>query len=89
MPITDANPLSRGDGTGGDLISVTPNDSTDLATAGRAIRCRPDGTAGTLRFRNAAGTQRDTAIAVGELLLVGVSRIHATGTTATGLEILV
>ena len=89
MPITDANPLSRGDGTGGDLIPVTPNDSTDLATAGRAIRCRPDGTAGTLRFRNAAGTQRDTAIAVGELLLVGVSRIHATGTTAAGLEILV
>ena len=89
MPITDANPLSRGDGTGGDLIPVTPNDSTDLATAGRAIRCRPDGTAGTLRFRNAAGTQRDTAIAVGELLLVGVSRIHATGTTATGLEFLV
>ena len=89
MPITDANPLSRGDGAGRDLIPVTPNDSTDLATAGRAIRCRPDGTAGTLRFRNAAGTQRDTAIAVGELLLVGVSRIHATGTTATGLEILV
>lgn len=89
MPLTDANPLSRGEGTGGDLIPVTPNDSVDLATAGRAIRCRPDGTAGTLRFRNAAGVQRDTAIAVGEMLLVGVSRIHATGTTATGLEIII
>lgn len=84
----DISPLSRGNGVGNDLIPVTPSDTVDFAVAGRAIRCKGNGTAGTLRFRNDAGVQRDTYISAGETLLVGVSRIHATGTTATGLEIL-
>lgn len=85
----DISPLSRGEGIGSDLIPVTPSDSVDLAVAGRAIRCKPNGAAGTLRFNNDAGVQRNTYIAVGEVLLVGVSRIHATGTTATGLEVFI
>lgn len=83
------NPFNRGMNVGTDLVPVTPNDSTDLAEYGRAIRCRPDGAAGTVRFVNSAGTLRNTAIAAGETLLVGVTRIHATGTTATLLEVLI
>lgn len=71
-----------------DLIPVVPSDTVNLPQTGRAIRCRPDGTAGTVRFISEAGNLRNTAIAVGETLPVGAVRIHATGTTATGLEIL-
>lgn len=69
-----------------DLIPIVPNDSTDLAVTARAIRCRPDGAAGTLRFTAWTGEVRNTAIAAGELLPVPASRVHSSGTTATGLE---
>ena len=81
------NPLSRGDGIGLDLVPVTPSDTVDLASPGRAIRCRPDGAAGTLRFRAYDGTLRNTYIDAGETLLVAVTRIHSAGTTATNLEV--
>lgn len=70
-----------------DLVPVTPSDSTDLVVTGRAIRCQPAGTAGTLRFTAWNGQIRNTSIAAGELLVVAVVRVHATGTTATGLEV--
>lgn len=70
--------------TGIDLVPVTPSDGTDLAQNGRAIRAN---TAGTLRFVSYAGVLRNTNIAAGETLMVAVRRIHATGTTATGLEV--
>ncbi|MFN3833395.1 MAG: hypothetical protein ACK4SQ_14310 [Allorhizobium sp.] len=83
------NPLNRGDSVGLDLVPVTPSDTVDLASAGRAIRCRPDGAAGTLRFRAYDGTVRNTYISAGETILVACTRIHATGTTATNLEVYV
>lgn len=83
------NPFTRGINVATDLVPVTPNDNADLAESGRAIRCRPDGAAGTVRFNNNAGVTRNTAIAAGETILVGVTRIHATGTTATNLEVLI
>ena len=87
--MADANPHARGIGVGLDLIPVTPNDSADLPAAGRAIRCRPDGAAGTVRFMPVGGeTLRNTAIAAGETINVAVQRVHATGTTATNLEVL-
>lgn len=69
-----------------DLMPITPNDDTDLAVAARAIRCKPNGGAGTLRFTSHTGTVRNTYIDVGETLMVIATRVHASGTTATGLE---
>lgn len=83
------NPFNRGLNVAYDLVPVTPNDDTDLAEPGRAIRCRPDGAAGTLRFRTNQGTVRNTYIDAGETILVAVTRVHAAGTTATNLEVLV
>ncbi len=70
-----------------DLVPVTPNDGADLAFVARAIRCKPTGAAGTLRFTAYSGQVRNTDIAVGEVLLVFAKRIHQSGTTATGLEV--
>jgi len=83
------NPFNRGMNVAADLAPVTPNDSTDLPEYGRGIRVRPDGAAGTVHFRNNAGVERTTAMAAGETILVGVTRIYATGTTATGIEVLI
>ena len=86
------NPASRDSiaylTAGMDLVPVTPNDSTDLATAARSIRCKPNtGVAGNVAFVALNGQSRTTEIAVGETLAVGAKRILSTGTTATGLEI--
>lgn len=83
------NPFNRGVNVASDLVPATPNDTTDLAEPGRAIRCRPDGAAGTLRFSTNTNVVRNTYIDAGETILVAVTRVHATGTTATNLEILV
>ncbi|MEL8055701.1 MAG: hypothetical protein AAGK66_06085 [Pseudomonadota bacterium] len=69
-----------------DLVPITPNDGLDLLRPARAIRCRPDGTAGTLSIVTAEGNQRDTYINAGEALAVQVRRVRATGTSASGLE---
>ena len=66
-----------------DLIPVTPNDSADLATYARALRI---GAGGTLRITTAAGNVRNTNVIANEVLQVSVRRVHATGTTATGIE---
>lgn len=70
-----------------DIVPIAPDDGNDLATHARAIRC--SGTAGTLRITTFEGVVRDTNIALGERLSVVVTRVHATGTTATGLEALI
>lgn len=83
------NPFNRGLNVASDLVPVTPNDTTPLTEACRAIRCRPDGVAGTLRFRTNEGAVRNTYIDAGETILVAATHIHSTGTTATNLEVLV
>lgn len=86
-----ANPASRSSveslAAGIDLVPVTPSDTVDLDIAARAIRCKPDGEAGALRFTTLQGVVRDTSIALGETLMVNAKRIHSTGTSATGLEV--
>lgn len=72
-----------------DLPPIAPNDNENLPKSARAIRCRGDGTAGTVRVTTAVGEVRDTYIMAGEMLIVQVMRVHATGTTATGLEAIV
>lgn len=73
-----------------DVMPVTPSDSIDLPKMARAIRCKPvTGAPGTLRVTTRAGEVRDTEIGAGELFMVQIVRVHATGTTATGLEAVV
>ncbi|WP_165799462.1 spike base protein, RCAP_Rcc01079 family [Sphingomonas oleivorans] len=72
-----------------DLVPIVPNDGTDLPARARGIRCRPDGVAGTLRITTEAGQVRNSYISAGELLPVGVLRVHASGTAATNLEALI
>lgn len=84
-----ANPLNRGVGLGEDLIPVTPSDASDLAIPGRAIRCRPDGVGGILRFTSNSGTVRNTYIEAGGVIWTPVLKVHDTGTDATLLEIYV
>ena len=72
-----------------DLLPVTPNDSADLPAPARALRCRSDGAAGTVRITTVAGQVRNTHIDLGQLIPVQFTRVHATGTTATGLEAIV
>lgn len=74
---------------GTDLVPVTPSNTVDLAKPGRAIRCKNTGTAGALRLLSWDGVERTTDIAPGEVLTVACRRIFATGTTATGLEVIV
>lgn len=72
-----------------DLVPITPNDNNDLANLGRAIRCRPDGTSGNLRLVTISGNLRDTFISAGEQIDIQFTRVHQTGTTATGLEAMI
>lgn len=81
-----SNPDRYNTFTATDLVPVIPSDTVDLMVAARALRI---GTGGALRFTSSAGSVRNTTVADGELLLVGASRIHATGTTATGIEAIV
>lgn len=83
------NPFTRGINVATDLIPVTPDDDAPLTEAGRAFRCRPDGFAGEVHFLTNTGAERTTAIAAGETILVAVTKVFQTGTTATGLEIYV
>lgn len=68
-----------------DIVPVTPSDTVNLWAWARAIRAQ---TGGTLRITTYNGEVRNTFIADGETLPVCVSRVHATGTTATGIEAL-
>lgn len=80
-------PLNRGTNVGSDLVPVAPSNSENLPTAGRAIRCRPDGTGGALKIVTNAGVERTTYIAPGETLWVAVIKVFLTGTAATNLEV--
>lgn len=69
-----------------DIVPVVPNDSTDLAIMAVGLYCE---TAGTVAFISAKGTTRTVAVPALSILPVGVRRVLATGTTATGLHALV
>ena len=64
-------------------VAITPSDSTDLAFNSRAIRV---GVGGTLVVTPAGGGSDVTyTVYNGEVLPIRVSRVKATGTTATNL----
>lgn len=80
------NPDATNTFTARDLVPVTPSDTVDLAISARALRIQ---TGGTLRITTAAGNVRNTNVVNGDELRVQVVRVHATGTTATGIEALI
>lgn len=69
-----------------DIAPVTPNDAADLAMVAVAIYVE---TGGTLRLTTVRGEQRDVVLPDNAILPVGTVRIHATGTTASGIHALV
>lgn len=64
------------------VFAIIPDDGTDLAATTRAINVAA---AGTVRLTTAAGDTADVFVAAGIPFPVRARRIHATGTTATGL----
>ena len=66
-----------------DLVPVTPSDSTDLVNYGVAIYIE---TGGTLSLVTPNGGSRSVQVSDFMVLPVGVRRINATGTTASGLH---
>ena len=66
-------------------VDVSGGDQV-LSPPARALRCKPDGTAGTVTIVTLNGEVRPTAITVGEILPVNFSQVNQSGTAATGLE---
>ena len=73
-------------GVGVDLVPIVPSDDNPLPTTARAIRCRPDGVSGALKFTSHSGVDRVTYIEAGEVLYVAAVQVFETGTAAEGLE---
>lgn len=65
-----------------DVFDITPNDSTDLAKATRAVNVA---VSGTVRITTVSGTTATVYIAAGVAFPVRAARVHATGTAATGI----
>ena len=72
-----------------DIVSVTPNDSADIEAGTIAIGIICRGAAGNVVIVTAAGNERTYPIALGDILPVGISRVKATGTTATGIWVFI
>lgn len=69
-----------------DGAAVTPNDSTDLTTSSRYVFV---GGAGALKVNLVSGTTLTlTGVTAGTVLPLRVSRVWATGTTATNIAVL-
>lgn len=69
-----------------DIVPVTPSDTTDLADIAPAIYVE---TGGAVTITTVAGATRQVNVANFSVLAVGVRRVHATGTTASGIHALV
>ena len=69
-----------------DILPVTPHDSNDLPSVAISLFVQ---NGGTINLITVAGHQRSVTVADFSFLPVGVSRVNATGTTATGIHALV
>lgn len=67
------------------VLSVTPDDANDLATACRAINVAQDG---ALRVTTVGGTTATLTVAAGTVMPVRARRIWQTGTTTTGIVVM-
>ena len=64
-----------------DVNTITPSDSVFFDIIPIAIRIS---TAGNLHVITAKDSERTITVSAGEILPVGLKKIYATGTTATG-----
>ena len=69
-----------------DVQPVLPDDATDLPKEALALYVE---TGGTLSMVTAGGHERAIAVPDFAILPVGVRRVRATGTTATGIHAMV
>ncbi len=69
-----------------DALPVTPSDSVDLAHVAIALYVE---TGGTLDIVTVAGNTRSLSVLDHSILPLGVRRVNATGTTASGIHALV
>lgn len=69
-----------------DAFPVTPDDATDLPIVAITLYVE---TGGTLVIDTVAGETRTLTVADFSILPLGVRRVRATGTTATGIHALV
>ena len=68
-----------------DMLPVTPNDGTDLPAVAVALFVE---TGGAVSFVSQAGETRSVTLGDFSLLPVGVRRVRATGTDASGIHAL-
>ncbi|PIE18173.1 MAG: hypothetical protein CSA65_06215 [Proteobacteria bacterium] len=66
-----------------DISPVTPDDTTDLPAIAVALYVE---TGGSVSFVSAAGNTRNVEVGDLSILPVGVRRVLATGTNATGIH---
>lgn len=85
MDIFKAHALTAA-GPATDILPVTPSDSTDLPVVASALYVVTGGTLSVVTVRN-----ETRSIEVGDLSLlpVGIRRVRASGTTASGIHALV
>lgn len=69
-----------------DALPVTPDDATDLPMVAIALYVE---TGGMVVVDTVAGETRTIAVADFSILPLGIGRVHAAGTTATGIHALV
>ncbi|MEL6769216.1 MAG: hypothetical protein AAFP17_18705 [Pseudomonadota bacterium] len=73
-------------GPGIDYVPVTPNDITDFDDVAVALYVE---TGGAVNFVSVKGGTRSVQLPNYGYLLCGVSRVNATGTTASGIHAIV
>lgn len=82
-PFDSRSPSLSGPAT--DLQPVTPDDISDLPDTAVALYVE---TGGRIIFDSITGESRNVVVADLSILPVGVRRVHATGTTASGIHAL-
>lgn len=80
------NRASSLNGPATDAVPVTPDDATDLPTVAVSLYVE---SGGTISFVSVTGQTRSVTLPDHCIFPVGTKRVHATGTTATGIHALV
>lgn len=77
--LAELSPTATGPAQG--FLTITPSDTVDAGPF-RWVRV---GAAGTIRYRGLTGDIINQNVAAGEVVDGWIARVHAAGTTATGL----
>ncbi|WP_170761176.1 spike base protein, RCAP_Rcc01079 family [Ruegeria lacuscaerulensis] len=80
------NRVSSLSGPASDIVPVTPSDTADLADVAIGLYVEAGG---TLVVTTVRGDTRSVEVADFSILPVGISRVHASGTSAGGIHAMV